>query len=62
MLEDLLSKELLTDQDRADGFTLGEDEDFVYVYRHGRQVASFFSSGMTRESLREFLDQTRRER
>lgn len=48
--------ELLSDQDRAEGFTLQEDDHCVFVFRCGRQVAVFSSSGMTRESLRDFLD------
>lgn len=47
---------LLNDQDRAAGFELREDDHCVYVFQHGHQVAVFSSSGMTRASLRRFLD------
>ena len=48
--------DLLTSEDRAAGFTLREDDHTVLVFRCGRQVAVFSSSGMTRDSLRDFLD------
>lgn len=51
MLEDLL-----TNEDRAAGFSLREDDHCVYVFQCDHQVAVFLSSGMTKESLREFLD------
>jgi len=47
--------DLLTNEDRAAGFTLQEDDHNVYVLQHGHQVA-VFSIFMTRESLRAFLD------
>lgn len=48
--------DLLTNEDRAAGFTLREDDHTVLVFRCGNQVAVFSSSGMTRDSLRDFLD------
>ena len=50
MLEDLL-----TNEDRASGFTLWEDDHCVYVRQWGHQVA-VFPRLMTKESLRPFLD------
>jgi len=50
MLEDLL-----TNEDRAAGFTLQEDDHCVFVSRSEKQVA-VFSKSMTKESLRAFLD------
>jgi len=47
---------LLTEEDRALGFSLEEDEDFVLVSRDGELLATFSAHGATRESLREFLD------
>ncbi|GAH51370.1 unnamed protein product [marine sediment metagenome] len=47
--------ELLSDLDRAAGFSLQADDHCVYVLRCGRQVA-VFSRAMTKESLRAFLD------
>jgi len=57
MLEDLL-----TNEDRAAGFSLWEDDHCVYVLQYGHQVAVFSSSGMTRESLRDFLDSPQRDK
>ena len=50
MLEDLL-----TNEDRAAGFTLWEDDHCVYVLQYGHQIA-VFSRSMTKESLRAFLN------
>jgi len=52
-------EELLLDQDRVAGFSLSEDDYCVYVCRCGQWVVVFSSSGMTRESLRDFLDSSR---
>lgn len=52
-------KELLSDQDRAAGFTLQEDDHCVYVLQYGHQVAVFSSQGMTRDSLWAFLVSSR---
>jgi hypothetical protein len=41
------------------GFSFSEGDHCVYVCRCGQQVAVFSSSGMTRESLRDFLDSSR---
>ena len=46
----------LTEEDLAQGFSLEEDEDVLLVLRHGELLVTFSSCGVTRESLREFLD------
>lgn len=50
MLEDLL-----TNEDRAAGFTLREDDRCVYILQYGNQIA-MFSKPITEALLRAFLD------
>jgi len=50
---------VLTAQEEAQGFSLHEDEDFVFVLRYGELLAAFSAHGATRESLREFLARER---
>ncbi len=47
---------ILTEEDRALGFSLKEDEDFVQVFRHGELLATFSSHSVTREKVRQFLE------
>jgi len=44
---------ILTPVDVAEGFGLWEDEDFLYLTRHGEVVATFSRSGASRESIQE---------
>ena len=44
---------ILTPVDVAEGFGLWEDEDFVYITRHGEVVATLFARWATRESIQE---------
>ena len=44
---------ILTAIDVAGGFGLWEDEDFVYLRRHGEIVAIFSAARATKESIRE---------
>jgi hypothetical protein len=52
-------EELLTNEDRAAGFFLEVDDHTVFVFCCGKKVGVFSGLGMTRESLREFLDSSR---
>lgn len=44
---------VLTPIDVAEGFGLWEDEDCVYLTRHGETVATFSAAGATKESIQE---------
>jgi len=44
---------ILTPVDVAEGFGLWEDEDFLYITRHGEVVATFLARGATKESIQE---------
>jgi len=48
-----LESEILTPIDVADGFGLWEDEDFVYLTRHGEIVATFSAGAATKQSIQE---------
>ena len=39
--------------DVAEGFDLWEDEDSVYLTRHGETVATFSTAGATKQSVQE---------
>ena len=47
---------ILSEEERASGFTLEEEEDFVFLLRYGWTLAVFSSHGVTREKLSEFVD------
>jgi len=49
-------QDALTPEQREQGFSLAEDEDFVYLYRHGKLIATFSSKGATVEAIREEAD------
>ena len=49
-------KAALTPEQREQGFWLAEDEDFVYLYRHEKLVATFSAKGATVEAIREEAD------
>lgn len=44
---------ILTAIDVAEGFGLWEDEDFVYLTRHGEIVATFSAGAATKQSIQE---------
>lgn len=46
----------LTPGQREEGFWLAEDEDFVYLYRHEKLVATFSAKGATVEAIRQEAD------
>ena len=48
-----LQSGILTPIDVAEGFGLWEDEDFVYLTRHGEVVATFSAGGATKQSIEE---------
>jgi len=48
-----LDSGILTPTDVAEGFELWEDEDFVYLTRHGEIVATFSAGGATKQSIQE---------
>ena len=53
---------ILSEEERAQGFSLEEEEDLVFLLRYGRVLAAFSSHGVTLESIRAFLDGHRAER
>ena len=48
-----LDSEILTPTDVAEGFALSEDEDFVYLTRHAKIVATFSTAGATKRLIQE---------
>jgi len=48
-----LDSGILTPTDVAEGFRLWEEEDFIYLTRHGETVATFSTAGATKQSIQE---------
>ena len=48
-----LDSGILTPMDVAEGFRLWEDEDFIYLTRHGETVATFSTAGATKRLIQE---------
>lgn len=50
MLEGLLTP-LLSKESRDKGYTIGEDEDFLYLYKNGKLVKTFHARTATIENV-----------
>ena len=54
MLENVLTQRL-NPKYQEKGFTLGEDEDFVTITRHGKIIARFYAKSVTFDAIETYI-------